>query len=73
MKQRSTPGVTVGWILDPSMPPDLVPMGDGVRLYSATTRTIVFAEACFFAELVASDDTPQPPVPVPTPQPGPGP
>jgi len=59
-KQRTRIGLPVAFVLEPSVPDDLVPMGDGVRLYSASQKMVVNAEACFFSEIVQSDDTPQP-------------
>lgn len=67
MKQRTAVGTPIGFDLDPRVPDDLIPMGDGIRLYSPSKKMIINAEACYFEEVIADDATPQPGRVPPTP------
>ncbi len=54
-RQLSPPGTVVGQKLDPSLPDDCVPMGDGRSIYSPSTRTVYNAEACVVNDLVVEE------------------
>ncbi len=65
MRQKTPPGTTVGFILGSTVPPDAVPMGDGMHLYSASRREVLNWEACIEAEIPMPGSPPGPPPPPP--------